>query len=234
MDTKEVYPNSKGDTPTRKKPRRLSAAEVFERFAVAGGVRGIATSGPSGRLTRMDWHAADDPNPAQRLAVLSAGKKPAYFTPSVFGPAVRMASDRNAANVVAVQSFWIDIEGVPGKGGYDNLGECLDALGTAVGKEFAPCILVQTGSGGVHGYWLLDVQLPPAEWLPRAKAFRAHLDGKGLRIDGQCTTDISRLMRAPGSLHQRTGVLVEAVEVRPEAYTLAEFDALAYSGERDR
>ena len=115
----------------RPKFRALAPSEFFERFVVASaGVQGIGTYGPTGKLTRVDWCREGEPNPAQKLAAWSGGRKPAYFTPSVFSPAVHLAGARESgetgktkSNVTVSRAFWLDIEGVPGKGGYDNLSE---------------------------------------------------------------------------------------------------------------
>jgi hypothetical protein len=48
-------------------------------------------------------------------------------------------------------------------------------------------------------------------------------NAKGFKIDAQCTTDAARILRAPGSIHQSTGVQVQAHGWRVAPYTLDEF-----------
>lgn len=75
-------------------------------------------------------------------------------------------------------------------------------------------------------HYRLKQWITPSVWLPRAHALVALTAKHGLKIDAQCTTDASRIMRAPGSIHQKTGVMVTARMLREERYDLAEWDAL--------
>ena len=143
---------------------------------------------------------------------------------------------REKGNVVALRGFWFDIEGSSEKfskpggeaGGYPNakaVVTAISAFGHAV-PDLVPNYFVSTGSGGVHVHYVLSEHITLGEWLGRARTLVELAAKHGFKIDAQCTTDPARIMRAPGSLHQETGVEVKAVRLREEPYTLKEWDQL--------
>jgi hypothetical protein len=221
------------------KPVRIIPVECFQGLAVnhPDGVQAIVTAGPSGAPNAHDW-----PKPGADFAAYGAAKakdrKPAYFSMSAFNPdGVSRWKGREAGNVVAVGGFWIDIEGSAEKyakpggpaGGYPDGPAVIKAVGAFTrAVAITPNFLVSTGSGGVHLHYVLSEPITPAEWLGRAKALVTLAVKHGLKIDAQCTTDAARIMRAPGSLHQKTGKPVQAFRWRPEPYTLDEWDRLTY------
>jgi len=145
-------------------------------------------------------------------------------------------SGRAKQNIMAVGGFWLDIEGSPEKyakpsgpdQGYADARAAMAAV-VAFIKASAPLIpnfLVQTGSGGIHLHYVLSAPVALSEWLPRAAWFIAWVQKQRLKVDAQCTTDAARIMRAPGSIHQKTGVVVTAHRVREEPYRLGVLDVL--------
>jgi len=159
------------------------------------------------------------------------------MTMAAFKPdAVSRFKGRAAQNVVALRGFWFDIEGSPEKfnkpggeaGGYPDGKAVLAAVG-AFGRavsSLVPNFLVLTGSGGAHLHYILTEPLTVEEWSPRARVLVALAALHGFKVDAQCTTDAARIMRAPGSLHQKTGVEVTAYKWRTERYEPAEWDRL--------
>lgn len=219
-------------------PTEVTPVEFF-RFMAVGSPdtdQVIVTAGPAG--TPNDHTAikgGDDC--AERMAARSKGRKPGYFAPAGFkAGTVSRFKGRAAENASLVRAFWFDIEGSAEKyakpngpdGGYPDQAAVLKALTIFVkATALYPNLLVQTGSGGVHPYFVLNKPIPPAEWIGRAKAL-VQLAGKCmLKVDAQCTTDAARIMRAPGSIHQKTEQPVRAIRWRRDPYTLEEFDALA-------
>jgi hypothetical protein len=142
---------------------------------------------------------------------------------------------RTADNAFAMRGIWIDIEGGEEKynkpGGSDKCYPDRDSVIKAVSKFaraylLVPNFIVQTGSGGAHLHYVLDKPIKCEEWLPLAKTMVLLAKLNGLKIDAQCTTDAARIMRAPGSLHQKTGIEVKAYRLRLKPYTFAELDQL--------
>jgi hypothetical protein len=221
------------------KPVQITHIEFYQGVAVnhSDGVQAIVTAGPSGAPNAHNWC-----KPGTDFATWGAEKakerKPAYLSMSAFNAMmVSLWKGRGEKNVVAVGGFWIDIEGSAEKyakpggtaGCYPNGPAVMKAVGTFTrAVSMTPNFLVSTGSGGVHLHYVLSAPITPAEWLGRAKALVALAVKYGLKIDAQCTTDAARIMRAPGSLHQKTGNEVLAYRWRVERYTLDEWDRLTY------
>ena len=214
-------------TPLQLKPVAITATEFFSDIAVTvpGGVQGVVYCGRDGAPNDHLWNLRDA-DPGTWTAEKSAGKTPAYMTMSAFKrDAVSRFKGRSGNNVQAVGGFWIDVEGSEEKGGYEGRKAVLTACGEfALSTSFFPTHIVMTGSGGAHLHYVLAQPITPTEWLGRARTLVALAAQHGLKIDAQCTTDAVRIMRAPGSLHQKTGVEVQAYRWRRDNYTLAQWD----------
>lgn len=211
-------------------PRRIKQLEpydFYERIAVrmAGLVQAIVVTGRTGAPNDHQWCPVAEPSFADFAQKSAVGRKPAYFTLAAYNPGVvSRYGGRTAANARLIRCFVFDIEASVEKGGYPGGGAALPAV-----IEFFKAtglwsnLMVFTGSGGIHLYFILSEAITPEVWLPFARALVAFAAKHGLKIDTQCTTDIARIMRGPGSIHQKTGVVTTAGELRPEPYTLDEF-----------
>lgn len=111
---------------------------------------------------------------------------------------------RLGPNAVALKSLFIDVD-VKEKG-YATTREALtEVYAFAAGINLpAPTVVVQTGSGGLHCYWVLEETLSPAEWLPLAHALANACKQRGLRCDTQCTVDTVRILRVPQTFNHKT------------------------------
>jgi hypothetical protein len=220
---------------SKEKPTPVSPKEFFQSVAVksSDGVQAVVTAGADGSPNDHAWSTGSG-DTAGFLAVHSAGPKPAYFSMAMFKPgAVSRWRGRATANVLALQGFAMDIEGSPKKytkadgpvKGYPDVRAVTAAVRAFAGAtSLVPNFLVFTGSGGVHPHYVLCESLSPAEWLLRARCLVTLAALHGLKIDAQCTTDAARIMRAPGSIHQDSGEVVQACQWRVAPYDLAEFD----------
>ena len=233
-----VEPGAVATVPaTPLKPVKITPVEFFQGVTVnhPEGVQAVVTAGRDGAPNDHNWSKlGTDAGPW--AALKAKDRKPAYLTMAAFNPlAVKRYSGRTKANAVAVRGFWIDIEGSADKydkpggadGGYPNGTAVMKAVGAFTrAVSLTPNYMVSTGSGGVHLHYVLSEPISPAEWLGRARALVALAKLHGLKIDAQCTTDAARFMRAPGSIHQKTGNEVLAYRWRAESYTLGEWDRL--------
>ncbi len=217
----------KGDDVAR--PVEITAEDCYSELSVKGtkGIQGIVTNGPGDKPNDHKWNLGGAVQ-GLWMAEKSANKRPAYMIMAAFDPgSVARWRGRSCANVVALQGFWIDVEGSLEKGGYDGA----QAVSTAV-KAFRlqtgllPTHVIFTGSGGVHLHYVISETISLEVWAPRAKALVALCVEYGFKIDAQCTTDAARFMRAPGSIHQKTDKVVTAYRWKSQPYTLDEFDAL--------
>jgi Family of unknown function (DUF5906) len=222
---------------TPPKPTLITPIEFFQGVAVnhPEGVQAVVTAGRDGAPNDHNWCKLGV-DFATWGAEKSKGRKPAHISMSAFNPdAVSRWEGRKGRNVVAPGSFWIDIEGSAEKydkpggadGGYPNGTAVIKAVGAFTRLvAMVPNFLVSTGSGGVHLHYVLSESISPSEWRGRARALVTLAKLHGLKIDAQCTTDVARIMRAPGSIHQKTGNDVQAYRWKVEPYTLEELDRL--------
>lgn len=239
-----IHNESGGGNPTApmpdakaKRSEPITPDEFIHGVAVnhPGGVQAVVTAGRDGSPNDHNWckpGAVFGPWAAEK----AKGRKPAYVTMASFNPqSVARFKGRTKENAVAMRGFWIDIEGGAEKyakpngpaEGYPDGPSALKAVGVFVRTtSLIPNYLVLTGSGGVHLHYVLSEPINPAEWLGRAKTLVTLAKLHGLKIDAQCTTDAARIMRAPGSLHQKTAVEVTAHRWRAGLHTLDEWDRL--------
>ena len=135
----------------------------------------------------------------------------AYFTPATFAPDVDGRYKRSKVLVQAVRAVWIDVEGSEAKGGYEGQKAALTALRNfSSTTRMVPTITLLTSSGGLHAYYAVDRELGRSEWQGYADALVALAACQGLKIDAPVTKNAATIMRAPGSIHQKTGVTVKA------------------------
>ena len=167
-------------------------------------------SNPQGIPNRHFWpRLAADANAF--LARVTQDKRGAYYTPASFHPEPNGTRKRGKHLVKAVKALWMDIEGSEAKGGYEGGKAVLTALrGFIEATKLAPTAIVLTGSGGLHAYYVMNQALPLRAWESYASALVRLTEKHGLRIDKPVTTDPSRIMRVPGSIHHKTGRTVEA------------------------
>ena len=217
------------------RPRPITPEEFFEGVAVGHleGVQGVVFAGRGGQPNdHLYCPKGEEFGPWAARKVKD--RPPAYFTMAAFAPdAVGRFKGRTVNNVFAVPGFCFDLEGCPEKygrnpdGGYpDGKRVMLAVKAFCEATGLWPNYLVLTGNGGVHLHFVLAECIAVHDWLPRARALVELARQNGLKIDAQCTTDAARIMRAPGSIHQKTSKEVTAHQWRREPYTLDGFSRL--------
>jgi hypothetical protein len=111
---------------------------------------------------------------------------------------------RAQANALSIKVFAIDIDFKGGANGYDNQPEALKELFRFL-KEVKlppPSIIVGSG-GGMHVYWTIERPMSPDEWTPVAFQLAAATLQHNLKCDTQCTIDIARVLRVPGTYNMK-------------------------------
>src|SRR5262249_8998038 len=72
----------------------------------------------------------------------------------------------------------------------------------AAGMPFP--VLVASGNGA-HAYWSLTKALPPEEWERYARDLKGLCDKLGLKADPAPTTNVSIVLRTPGTHNRKNG-----------------------------
>lgn len=114
------------------------------------------------------------------------------------------ASSRKAENVAAVKAFWMDIDVGEGKP-YANPRHAFDAVQQFVNGALLPSPSFVFSGSGWHLYWLLQRELLPSEWKPRAEALKARASALGLAADPSRTGDIASILRPVGTHNHKRG-----------------------------
>lgn len=123
-----------------------------------------------------------------------------YFTPFSHTKA-----RRNASTAHLCRCFFVDLDCGPGKP-YANQAEALNALMTVCKDTgFPPPNAIVNSGNGVHGYWVINVDLPRDDWLTIAGKLKKFLLGNGLHIDKAVTADPARIMRLPETFNFKDG-----------------------------
>jgi hypothetical protein len=102
------------------------------------------------------------------------------------------------------KTFFIDLDvGADNPKKYASKEEALAALDDFVRiAELPPPVRVDSG-GGIHAYWILDQDVPSAEWKGYATRFKK-LCLDHIKIDPAVTADMARILRCPDSLNYKT------------------------------
>lgn len=148
----------------------------------------------------------------------------AYFALGRFAE----AGSREASEVSAMRSFYLDLDCGPNKD-YPDQVTALRALKAFVRKTTLPKPIIVNSGRGLHVYWPLDADEPVSAWHPVALRLKSACIGLGLRCDKTATADAARVLRVPGTHNHKDNppksVAVIAGDDTPDI-SLARFDAL--------
>ena len=131
-----------------------------------------------------------------------------YFAPAMFSERRRRKETARGS-----KALHLDIDVGPNKryGTRHAARTGLDGL-CAAARLHAP-LIVSSGGGGLHAYWIFEDLIPRDRWLQAAHLLKAACERFGLAADHSRTTDIASLMRLPGCHHRkRTPVRVEVLQ----------------------
>src|SRR6185503_369607 len=157
----------------------------------------LALSTPKGWRHLEYANIADLAANAQRAS--SDPRVSVYYALSGFKSSVRRQGD-----VVAVGSFWLDIDCGPDKA-YETQAAGAAAF-IAFKKEVGlPSPMIVNSGNGLHVYWPLDHDLDPDAWKSTATLLKAACIKFGLKVDHSRTTDSASVLRPAGSINRKNG-----------------------------
>jgi hypothetical protein len=116
---------------------------------------------------------------------------------------------RGQPNAVNLKALFLDID--VKEGAYATTHDAIVGLKQFYEKSGMPkpTLVVASGSGGLHVYWVLSKPLTPREWQPLATALVACAKSHGLKFDGAVTIDSARVLRVPGTTNRKVNKPVE-------------------------
>jgi hypothetical protein len=173
-----------------------------------------------------------------KLATALLGRMDAYYTPAAF---VEGAAEKTIANVRALRSWFVDLDG---KLYSDGLKGATNALikWVSAARLPPPSLIVQSG-GGLHVYWTTEEEHPLSTWRSLAAALRTSCERNGVLADHMLTTQPATFLRPPGTFnakyspprlvrvlrwgeHTTVSALMQAVEAQPS-------NVVPFRGNRD-
>lgn len=115
---------------------------------------------------------------------------------------------RLTVNTVAAKCFYIDVDvdDNPDKDCYRTRDEMMAAVSKFLIDAGLPQpnVIVNSGRGGWHLYWVLSHIIDPEDFRRVARALADATIALGLKCDTVCTVDICRLLRIPGTYNFKT------------------------------
>ena len=121
-----------------------------------------------------------------------------YFGCAGFGE----DNTRKAVNVVAVRSFWLDLDCGPSKP-YATARDGVRALLAFVSTLGLPEPLVVLSGNGVHAYWVANADMPPETWRATAVLLKQACRIALLAADPSRTADVASVLRPVGTHHKK-------------------------------
>jgi hypothetical protein len=108
---------------------------------------------------------------------------------------------RSKENTVSFKTLFVDLD--VKAGAYTKTEEAASAMGDFIRKMGLPPInmVVASGTGGLHCYWVLDREIPAAEWHELGLALAEAGIEFGLKFDAQCSYDYARILRVPDTFN---------------------------------
>jgi len=107
---------------------------------------------------------------------------------------------RTRSNVVALKSFFIDLDCGAGKP-YADLPTGLIALRAFCKATGLPKPTIVTSGRGAHLYWVMEEALPRDAWKPYAEQLKKLCVEHKFDVDPAVTGEAARVLRVPGTMH---------------------------------
>lgn len=105
-------------------------------------------------------------------------------------------------NVLAVRSFWLDIDAGEGKD-YADQTAAITGLGEFLKASGLPVPMIVSSGNGLHCYWPMDDDLSPEQWRNAAYKLKALTVGLELNADPTRTADHASVLRPVGTHHRK-------------------------------
>jgi hypothetical protein len=109
---------------------------------------------------------------------------------------------RTKKNVRGAKALWLDLDAGTGKP-YANAEEAHRALLEFCKKANLPSPMIVRSGNGLHAYWPLECSLDRGTWERHARGLKTLCIKYDLHVDHNRTTDISSVLRTPGTHHRK-------------------------------
>jgi hypothetical protein len=119
---------------------------------------------------------------------------------------------RRGDNMATFNGLWLDVDAAK-EGAYATNKDARDAVWAFVQASGMPepTMLVDSGSGGLHVYWITDEPMPKDKWYELASGLKQCVAKYRLLCDQMLINDAARILRVPGTHNYKSGVPVDVV-----------------------
>lgn len=159
----------------------------------------------------IKWHASKGNTVYHACATFKEVK---YITTKA---GKEVPAGRTKDNALAARALWFDFDvGKEAAHSYTSKREVVDCLGVMIKQLALPVPMVVDSGNGVHAYFLIEEALPRSQWDALALKFRAVSDAFGLKYDPSRSSDISSVLRPPGTYNLKDPTNPKPVTVKRE------------------
>lgn len=132
---------------------------------------------------------------------------------------------RNQTNVLQTKVVAFDIDCNKVRNSYASKKEALAALSSFVKTAEMPKPTIVSSGMGLHVYWVFDTPLESEQFDNISARLKLKATMCGLIIDPTVTTDSARILRAPGTVHTKSGAVV-SVMLNGDTVSYDQLDAI--------
>jgi hypothetical protein len=163
-------------------------------------LNGQAFTSPDDAVGQLNWLLGSRSDARDIYACMSSQQ---LAEAKVIGQRSFMEAKRATENVAAIRSLFLDLD--VKADGYADTKAALAELRRFIAEVGLPIptLMVASGTGGAHIYWVLDKALPQPEWQPLANALAEATRRHGLKVDTACTVDSARILRVPQTFNRK-------------------------------
>lgn len=123
----------------------------------------------------------------------------AYFSTAAY---VNRNDGRKGISVIGKKVFYVDLDAGQTKP-YPTAKEALEALKAFCKATGMPKPYLVSSGLGIHAYWVMDKPMSRTVWHRHAEVLAALCETHNLKVDRQVTTDLTRILRVPGTVHAK-------------------------------
>lgn len=135
------------------------------------------------------------------------------FVNCYFALAAFTDSKRTGSSAHHLRSFFVDLDtkDVGGIKGYASKEDALQSLQIFCKVMGFPRPIVNDSGGGLHAYWPFTEDVEREEWKVYANKFKQLCYYHQLNTDPTVPTDVARILRVPGTVHQKSTNIVKTL-----------------------
>ena len=141
----------------------------------------------------------------------------AYFSTASY---IDRGNGRKGINIAGKKIFYVDLDAGPTKP-YATAKEALEDLKTFCKATGLPKPFLVSSGRGLHVYWVMDEAMSRSTWHKHAEALAALCETHKLKVDRQVTTDLTRILRVPGTVHSKDKADILDVRLIAEGHVVS-------------